>query len=174
MSYVALNEIRDWLPSVQLSKFLTMTHNRLQMFLALKCLSLTCSIGQSRCRMTSKRRIGWFLESDVFSPGRSLNQPKATRVCIRSINQSNRSISVRLLLLFCLRFCISRSWENSSNLEHAGLSSSLSGLFHKSSPQSGHRSKSPPHCLPAALYDISRKMTIVSGGFLRKFDINNS
>ena len=27
-----------------------------------------------------------------FSPERSLNQPKATRVCIRSINQSNRSI----------------------------------------------------------------------------------
>ena len=38
---------------------------------------------------------------DVFSPERSLNQPKATRVCIRSINQSNRSISVRLLFLFC-------------------------------------------------------------------------
>ena len=49
-----------------------------------------------------------------FSPERSLNQPKATRVCIRLINQSNRSISVRLLFLFCLRVFISRSYENRS------------------------------------------------------------
>ena len=34
------------------------------------------------------------------------------RVCIRSINQSNRSISVRLLFLFCSRVFISRSYEN--------------------------------------------------------------
>ena len=39
---------------------------------------------------------------------------KATHVCIRSINQSNRSISVRLLFLFCLRVFISRSYENRS------------------------------------------------------------
>ena len=124
---------------------------------------------------TGKALFDWkVLGHDVFSPGRSFNQPKATRVCIRSINQSNRSISVRLLFLFCSRFFISRSWENRSNLGHAGLSSSLSGLFRKSSPQSSHRSKSPPHRLPAALYDISRKMTIVSSGFLRKFDINNN
>ena len=68
--------------------------------------------------MTSKRSIGWFLESSwawtVFSPERSLNQPKATRVCIRSINQSNRSISVRLLFLFCSRVFIPRSYENRS------------------------------------------------------------
>ena len=43
------------------------------------------------------------------------NQPKATRVCIRSINQSNRSLSVRLLCLFCSRVFISRSYENRSN-----------------------------------------------------------
>ena len=42
------------------------------------------------------------------------NQPKATRVCIRSINQSNRSISVRLLFLFCSRVIILRSYENRS------------------------------------------------------------
>ena len=46
-----------------------------------------CSIGQSCCRMTSKRGIDWFLS-------------KATRVCIRSTNQSNHSISVRLLFLY--------------------------------------------------------------------------
>ena len=39
---------------------------------------------------------------------------KATRVCIRSINQSNRSISVRLLFLFCSRVFIPRSFENRS------------------------------------------------------------
>ena len=76
-----------------------------------------CSIGQSCCSMTSKRSIGWFLESSRawnFSPERSLNQPKPTHVCIRSINQSNRSISVRLLFPFCSRVFISRSYENRS------------------------------------------------------------
>ena len=34
------------------------------------------------------------------------------RICIRSINQSNRSISVRLLFLFCSRVFVSRSYEN--------------------------------------------------------------
>ena len=45
-----------------------------------------------------------FLGHEVFSAERSLDQPKATRVCFRSINQWNRSISVRLLFLFCSRF----------------------------------------------------------------------
>ena len=49
-----------------------------------------------------------------FSPERSLDQPKATRGCIRSINQSKRSIFVRLLFLFCPRVFISRSYENCS------------------------------------------------------------
>ena len=43
-----------------------------------------------------------------------LTNPKATCVCIRSINQSNRSISVRLLFLFCSRVFILRSYENRS------------------------------------------------------------
>ena len=47
-----------------------------------------------------------------FSPERSFNQPKATRVCICSINQSNRPISVRLLCLFCSRVFTSRTYEN--------------------------------------------------------------
>ena len=41
-----------------------------------------------------------FFGHEVFSPECSLNQPKATRVCIRSINQLNRSISFRLCFLF--------------------------------------------------------------------------
>ena len=43
------------------------------------------SIGQSCYSMTSKRIIDYFLESfghEVFSTERSLNQPKATCVCI--------------------------------------------------------------------------------------------
>ena len=46
-------------------------------------------------------------------PERSLKQPKATRVCFRLINQSNRSISVGLLFLLSLRVFMSRSYENS-------------------------------------------------------------
>ena len=55
-----------------------------------------------------------FFGHEVFSAERSLNQPKARCVCIRSINQSNRSISVLLLFLFCSRVFISRSYENRS------------------------------------------------------------
>ena len=51
---------------------------------------------------------------ELFSPERSLNLPKATRVCICSINQSNRSIFVRLLFLFCSNVFISRSYQNRS------------------------------------------------------------
>ena len=43
-------------------------------------------------------------------------QSKATRVCIRSIKQSNRSLSVCLLFLLCSRFFILRSYENRSNV----------------------------------------------------------
>ena len=75
------------------------------------------STGQSCSSVTSKRSNGWFLESSQawsFLPERSFNQTKATHVCIRSINQSNRSIAVRLLFLFCTRVFISRSYENRS------------------------------------------------------------
>ena len=56
-----------------------------------------------------------FFGHEVFSPESWLNQPKGTRVYIRSINQSNRFISVRLLFLFCSRVFISRSYENHPN-----------------------------------------------------------
>ena len=75
-----------------------------------------CSIGQSCCSMPNYRWISRkFFGHEVFSPERLLNQPNPTRVCIRSINQSNRSISVFLLFLFCSRVFISRSYENRSN-----------------------------------------------------------
>ena len=44
-----------------------------------------------------------FFGHELFSAERSLNQPKARCVCIRSINQSNRFISGRLLFLFFVR-----------------------------------------------------------------------
>ena len=59
-----------------------------------------CSIDQSCCSMTSKRSIGWSLES---SQARSF------------FAQSNRSVTVYLLLLFCSRVFISRSYEIGSN-----------------------------------------------------------
>ena len=67
-----------------------------------------------------------FSDMIFFSPERSLNQPKATRVClIRSINQSNRTISVRLLFLFCSHVFISRLYENRSILFRATKSCTL-------------------------------------------------
>ena len=45
---------------------------------------------KAKYRLISRKFFG----HEVFSPERSLNRPKATRVCIRSTNQSNRSISV--------------------------------------------------------------------------------
>ena len=65
---------------------------------------------KAKYRFISRKVLGY----EVFSAERSLSQSKATRVCIRSINQSIRSISVRLLFLFCSRVFISRSYENRS------------------------------------------------------------
>ena len=55
-----------------------------------------------------------FLDMKFFSPKRSLNRPKAARVCIHSINQSNLSISVCFVFRFCSHIFISRSYENRS------------------------------------------------------------
>ena len=55
-----------------------------------------------------------FLGMKFFHPSVRTNQPKATRVCNRSTNQSNRSICVRLLFLFCSHVFSSRSYENRS------------------------------------------------------------
>ena len=60
---------------------------------------------KARYRLISRKFSGMH---EGFSPERSLNQPKATRVCTRSMNQSIRFISVRSLFLFCSRVFISR------------------------------------------------------------------
>ena len=64
---------------------------------------------QAKHRLISRKFSGM----KFFSVERSFNQPKASRVCIRSINQSNRSFSVRLLFLFCSRVFISRAIRKS-------------------------------------------------------------
>ena len=66
---------------------------------------------KSKYRLISRKFFG----HEVFSAEPPLNQSKATRVCICSINQSSRSISVRLLFLFCSPVLISRSYENHCN-----------------------------------------------------------
>ena len=70
---------------------------------------------KAKYRLISRKFSGM----KFFSPQHSLSQPKATRVCNRSINQSNRSISVCLLFLFCSRVFSSRSYENRSNIRQA-------------------------------------------------------
>ena len=50
-----------------------------------------------------------------FYPRVRLTQPKATRVCNRSINQSNRSIPFICFFCFPSRVFISRSYENRSS-----------------------------------------------------------
>ena len=50
-----------------------------------------------------------FISRKFFGHEVFFNHPKATRVCIRSINQSNRFTSARLWFLFCSRVFISRS-----------------------------------------------------------------
>ena len=55
---------------------------------------------KAKYRLVSRKCFG----HEVFSAERLLNQPKATHVCIRSINQSNRLISVRFLFLFVCAF----------------------------------------------------------------------
>ena len=57
---------------------------------------------KAKYRLISRK----FLGMKFFSPKRSCNQPKAKRICICSINQSNCSISIRLLCLFCPRVFI--------------------------------------------------------------------
>ena len=65
---------------------------------------------KAKHRMISRKSLGM----KFFSPKRLLSQQKATSICIRFINQSNRSISVRLSFLFSSRVFISSSYENRS------------------------------------------------------------
>ena len=78
------------------------------------------SVWRRHCSMANRVAVWRQSEVDfykvlghgVFLPERWLNQSKATSVCIRSMNQSNRFISARFLFLFCSHVFISRSNEN--------------------------------------------------------------
>ena len=72
---------------------------------------LQCDV-KAKYQLISRNFFGY----EVFSPDCSLNQPKATCFCIHSIKQSNRSISVHLLFLFCSHSFISRSYKNRLNI----------------------------------------------------------
>ena len=65
---------------------------------------------KTKYRLISRKFTGM----KFFHPSVRLTNQKSRAFCIRSINQSNRSISVRLLFLFCSRVFISRSCENRS------------------------------------------------------------
>ena len=55
---------------------------------------------KAKYRLISRK----FSELTFFSPECSLNQPKATRVCIRSINQSNRCFHSFVVSVLFARF----------------------------------------------------------------------
>ena len=57
---------------------------------------------KAKYRLISRKFFG----REVFSPERSLNQPKATRVCVRSINQSQIA-----LFPFVCCFCFVRAFS---------------------------------------------------------------
>ena len=64
-----------------------------------------------QCDVKAKYRL---ISRKFFHPSvRLINQKP--HAFVRSINQSNRSISVLLLFLFCSRVFLSRSYENLSN-----------------------------------------------------------
>ena len=69
---------------------------------------------KAKYRLISRKLSG----HEVFLSDRLLNQPKDTRVCVRSMNQSYRSISVRYLFRFCSPVFIPRSNENRSISQH--------------------------------------------------------
>ena len=75
---------------------------------------------KAKYRLISRKFSGM----KFFHPSVRLTNQKP--VCIRSINQSNRPISVRLLFLFCSRVFISRLYENRSIVNFLDLSRSNS------------------------------------------------
>ena len=96
---------------------------------------------KSCCSMTSKRSIGWFFEINIFGmrffyPRVRLTQPKATRVCNRSINQSNRSIP--FICFFCFLRAFSFQGHTKIALVHPFTSSNheIRNKFQRTSPVS--------------------------------------
>ena len=73
---------------------------------------------------------------------RAFAELKATRVCVRSINRLNRSLSVRLFYLFCSSvFISSRSYENRSMYSMATGYKNKHTLFDVYSIAAGHKNE---------------------------------
>ena len=70
-----------------------------------------------------------------------------TRLSVRSINQSNRPISVRLSFLFCSRAFISRSYEN----RFPFVTTNRSGRFRQNS--SARSVKSLVACMKKLIFE---------------------
>ena len=77
-----------------------------------------CPIGLLCCSMTSKRSIVSGMK--LFHPSVRLTNQKATRVCIRSINQSNRFISAHFFLFCSCDFKVIRKSLYHSYLRNKG------------------------------------------------------
>ena len=89
--------------------FLAKEHPNMEKALFDWPIMLQCDV-QAKYQLISRL----FLGMKFFSPKRTCNQPKAKRVCICLINQSNCTISFHLLCLFCSCVFISRTFENHS------------------------------------------------------------
>ena len=96
-----------------------------------------CSIGQLCYSMMSKQIISWFVESSWW---RLLNQPKARRVCIYSINQSNHYFCLFVVSVLLAHFhfkVIQKSFYQYKTCLHLGfikLLDSGSGKNHSVTP----------------------------------------
>ena len=72
---------------------------------------------KAKYRLISRKFSG-VLGVKFFHLSVRLTNQKPREFVSGSINQSNRSIYVRLLFLFCSRIFISRSYENRSNVKN--------------------------------------------------------
>ena len=75
---------------------------------------------KAKYRLISRKFSG-VLGVKFFHLSVRLTNQKPREFVSGSINQSNRSIYVRLLFLFCSRIFISRSYENRSNGKHCNF-----------------------------------------------------
>ena len=94
MSYVALNEIRDWLPSVQLSKFLTHDTQSLTNVFSFKMsfpnlksnFRMTLKYGFGKCSLFVLSANGW-KDQNMDSSFSRQRKPKYGEGIVRSANR---------------------------------------------------------------------------------------
>ena len=79
---------------------------------------------KAKYRLISRK----FWGMKCFRPERTLNQPKATRVCIRSITNHIAPFPFACCF-YCSRVFISRSYENRTYVEHFCITTALCSVF---------------------------------------------